>query len=197
MRAHAEWKVITHIARARPPTRPSTRSRISCAALLVNVMARISLGRACAAAHEVGDPVGEHARLARAGAGEDQQRSLAVQHGLALRARSGPREGSSVAAGAPTQTRIGRTAGVADAAQRSRRAKAARAAAPTSTTYAADHSHSSGPPSWAPPKGPSWTITPVAPLTSDVRASRPRLVERLEGQQPGGDARPPFAGSPR
>ncbi len=44
MRAQAEWKVITHIARARPPTRPSTRSRISCAALLVNVMARISLG---------------------------------------------------------------------------------------------------------------------------------------------------------
>ena len=47
MRAHAEWKVITHIARARGPTSTSTRSRISCAALLVNVMARISLGRAC------------------------------------------------------------------------------------------------------------------------------------------------------
>src|SRR5918998_1825200 len=44
MRAHAEWKVMTHIARARRPTSPSTRSRISAAALLVKVMARISLG---------------------------------------------------------------------------------------------------------------------------------------------------------
>ena len=47
MRAQAEWKVITHIARARRPTSVSTRSRISCAALLVNVIARISPGAAC------------------------------------------------------------------------------------------------------------------------------------------------------
>ena len=33
---------------------------------------------------QVRDPVGEHAGLARARAGEDQQRPLAVQHGLAL-----------------------------------------------------------------------------------------------------------------
>jgi hypothetical protein len=46
MRAQAAWKVITHIARVRRPTRSSTRSRISWAALFVNVMARISLGRA-------------------------------------------------------------------------------------------------------------------------------------------------------
>src|SRR2546421_595772 len=44
MRAHAEWKVMTHILRAWLPTRASTRSRISCAALLVKVIARISLG---------------------------------------------------------------------------------------------------------------------------------------------------------
>jgi hypothetical protein len=37
---------MTHIARARAPTSASTRSRISAAALLVKVMARISLGRA-------------------------------------------------------------------------------------------------------------------------------------------------------
>jgi hypothetical protein len=43
--AHArEWKVITHIARARPPTTAATRSRISAAALLVNVIARTSPG---------------------------------------------------------------------------------------------------------------------------------------------------------
>ena len=47
MRAQAEWKVITHIRRETPPTSSSTRSRISPAALLVKVMARISLGRAC------------------------------------------------------------------------------------------------------------------------------------------------------
>ena len=46
MRAQAEWKVITHIAREIPPTSCATRSRISLAALLVNVIARISLGRA-------------------------------------------------------------------------------------------------------------------------------------------------------
>src|SRR4051794_19860241 len=46
MRAQAEWKVITHMARVARPTRNSTRSRISCAALLVNVIARISFGLA-------------------------------------------------------------------------------------------------------------------------------------------------------
>ena len=39
MRTQALWKVITHIALARGPTRPVTRSRISAAALLVKVMA--------------------------------------------------------------------------------------------------------------------------------------------------------------
>src|SRR5215207_6373105 len=47
MRAQAEWNVMTHIARARLPTSASTRSRISWAALLVNVIARISPGAAC------------------------------------------------------------------------------------------------------------------------------------------------------
>ena len=44
MRAQAEWNVITHIAREIPPISAETRSRISFAALLVNVIARISLG---------------------------------------------------------------------------------------------------------------------------------------------------------
>ena len=34
--------------------------------------------------HEPGDAMGEHARLARAGAGQDQQRAVAVGHGGAL-----------------------------------------------------------------------------------------------------------------
>src|SRR3954470_13477310 len=46
MRAQAAWKVITHIDRVERPSNSSTRSRISWAALLVNVMARISPARA-------------------------------------------------------------------------------------------------------------------------------------------------------
>ena len=46
MRAQAAWNVITHMARVTRPTSSSTRSRISAAALLVNVIARISLGLA-------------------------------------------------------------------------------------------------------------------------------------------------------
>jgi hypothetical protein len=44
IRTQAEWNVETHIALARPPTSPATRSFISPAALLVKVIARISPG---------------------------------------------------------------------------------------------------------------------------------------------------------
>src|SRR5689334_6244562 len=44
MRTHAEWKVLTHMILARPPTSSETRSRISAAALLVNVIARMEPG---------------------------------------------------------------------------------------------------------------------------------------------------------
>ena len=44
MRTQVEWKVDTHMARAAPPISAATRSAISRAALLVNVMARISDG---------------------------------------------------------------------------------------------------------------------------------------------------------
>ncbi len=44
MRTHAEWKVITHMARDRGPVREAARAAISPAALLVNVIARISPG---------------------------------------------------------------------------------------------------------------------------------------------------------
>src|SRR4051794_9903129 len=44
MRPHAAWNVITHAARAGGPTRSASRSRISPAALFVNVIARISGG---------------------------------------------------------------------------------------------------------------------------------------------------------
>ena len=44
MRTHMLWNVETHMPRVRGPTKPCRRSRISAAALLVNVMARISHG---------------------------------------------------------------------------------------------------------------------------------------------------------
>ena len=44
IRTQAEWKVETHISLARLPTRSITRRRISAAALLVKVMARIEPG---------------------------------------------------------------------------------------------------------------------------------------------------------
>src|ERR687898_1559018 len=43
-RTHAEWNVDTHIFSATGPTSAATRDFISSAALLVNVMARISNG---------------------------------------------------------------------------------------------------------------------------------------------------------
>ena len=50
MRTHIEWNVDTHIARDRRPTRASTRSFISAAALLVKVIAMISPGCTCRSA---------------------------------------------------------------------------------------------------------------------------------------------------
>ncbi len=44
MRTQAEWKVLTHIACERRPTRAATRSFISPAALFVKVIARTSPG---------------------------------------------------------------------------------------------------------------------------------------------------------
>jgi hypothetical protein len=44
MRPQAAWKVRIQIARATFPSRPSSRVRISSAALFVNVIARISFG---------------------------------------------------------------------------------------------------------------------------------------------------------
>ena len=63
---------------------PRRAARISSAALLVKVTASTSSGVRVAVADEVGDAVRDDARLAGPGAGEDQQRPVDVQHGLAL-----------------------------------------------------------------------------------------------------------------
>ena len=83
IRTHAEWNVQTHMPSA-VPTRWAMRSRISAAALLVNVIARIWLGHASRALDEPGDAPGEHARLAGPGPGDDEQGRTAVEHRLAL-----------------------------------------------------------------------------------------------------------------
>ena len=84
MRAQAEWKVITHIAR-----RGAADELLDALAHLVRGLVgegdREDLARAgLAGAQQVRDPVREHAGLARAGAGEDQQRPFAVRDGVAL-----------------------------------------------------------------------------------------------------------------
>ncbi len=83
MRTQAEWNVDTHIALTTGPMSAATRSRISAAALLVNVIARILTGGTpwC---DQVGDAVGEHAGLARPGAGDHQQRPVLVDDRVEL-----------------------------------------------------------------------------------------------------------------
>ena len=72
------------MARVACPSSSPTRSRISCAALLVNVIARISPGARAARVDQPRDPVGEHPRLARARAGEHEQRPAGMLDGLPL-----------------------------------------------------------------------------------------------------------------
>ena len=100
MRAQAEWKVITHIARVRAAEQQLDALAHLLAALFVKVIARISPGRA-ARCDEVGDAVREHARLARAGAGQDQQRPVAVGDRLALGLVEPLEQGVEVLRGGP------------------------------------------------------------------------------------------------
>ena len=73
-RAHSAWNVEIHTPRQSSPSSASTRSRISSAALLVKVTATISPGARVPVADQIGDAMGDHARLAGAGAGQDEQR---------------------------------------------------------------------------------------------------------------------------
>ena len=83
-RTQSEWKVQTVISPAAfLETMPPMRSRISEAALLVKVTARICVGRDLFFQH-VGDPAGDGAGLAGARAGEDHDGAVQRGHGLAL-----------------------------------------------------------------------------------------------------------------
>ena len=85
MRPPIEWKVPSHgmPSTAWPSIWPS-RSFISRAALLVKVTDRISCGPRAALAQDVGDPRGQHAGLAGAGAGQHQNRAVQRLDRIAL-----------------------------------------------------------------------------------------------------------------
>ena len=83
-RAQSEWKVDTHIRLQSEPSSASTR-----AAHLFGGLVRESDGQhfmrgGVPVADEVGDAACDDARLARAGAGEDEQRSVDVKDRFAL-----------------------------------------------------------------------------------------------------------------
>ena len=75
---------MIQIARAIGPSCRSTRSFISCAALFVNVIARISFGFTPQRREQVRDAVGEDAGLPRARAGDHEQRPFGGQDRLPL-----------------------------------------------------------------------------------------------------------------
>ena len=85
MRTQAEWNVLTHMTRARRPTSCSTRSFISAAALLVNVIARIEPGWALRSSMSHAMRLVEDPGLARPRPGDDQQRVPGVPHRRLLR----------------------------------------------------------------------------------------------------------------
>ncbi len=103
-RAHSEWNVPAWTSRPPSPTRLMIRSRSSAAARLVNVTARIRHGGDVLDADEVGDPVGQDPGLARAGAGQDEQRALGGRDGARLLGVERPDDllGALLARGAAT-----------------------------------------------------------------------------------------------
>ena len=72
------------LAMERPPTSLSTRSTISCAALLVNVMARMASGITPMIFDEIGDAKGDDPGLAAARAREDEDRPVCSFNGGTL-----------------------------------------------------------------------------------------------------------------
>ena len=89
IRPHAAWNVRIQIARAVWPSIRSSRSRISPAALFVNVIARISFGRTPTARIRWATRCVSTRVFPEPAPGDHEQRPFRVEHGLALRRRSG------------------------------------------------------------------------------------------------------------
>ena len=79
------WNVPTHMLLPGMPNNFSMRPRISCAALFVNVTARMECGDAPSVLDDPGDAMREHARLARTRAGEHEHRAHGRGDRVALR----------------------------------------------------------------------------------------------------------------
>ena len=90
---------------ASSPSRSASRSRISPAALLVKVTARTCQGASPAPRHQAGDAVDDDPGLAGAGAGQHQQRPVAVQDRLALGVVQRVEDGIDGRHGGPYATR--------------------------------------------------------------------------------------------
>ena len=85
IRTQSEWKVeISGLASDEWPSRRSTRSAISAGGLVGKCDGENRIGRDPFFLDQPGDAAGDDARLARAGAGQDQQRPFGGFNGGAL-----------------------------------------------------------------------------------------------------------------
>ena len=83
-RAQSAWKVDSHTPlRVVADQRLDALAHLPCR-LVGEGHRQHVVGLGVPVADEVGDPIGDDARLAGAGAGEDEQRSIAMEHGFAL-----------------------------------------------------------------------------------------------------------------
>ena len=80
IRTQAEWKVDTHIALARAPDQRGDPLAHLGRGLVGEGDGQDLAGVDVAGGQQVGDPVGQHAGLARARAGDDEQRLTLVDH---------------------------------------------------------------------------------------------------------------------
>src|SRR4051812_50228429 len=101
------------------------------------------------------NPVGEHARLARPGPGEDEQRPLPVQNGFALGLVQPLKQGIGGHSTHPFEDRGG-----SGRLPRSRRAEGARAPAASRGGEGRGQTPTPPPPPRAPPHGPRLSVTP-------------------------------------
>ena len=83
-RAHSAWNVEIHIARQSAPSSASTRVAHFLGGLVGEGDGEDLVGLRVAVGDEVRDAMRDDARLARARAGEDQQRAVDVQDRFAL-----------------------------------------------------------------------------------------------------------------
>ena len=83
-RAHSEWNVETHMRLQSDPSSASTRVAHFLGGLVGERDGEDFVRLGVAVADEIRDAAGDDARLARAGAGEDEQRPVDVQDRFAL-----------------------------------------------------------------------------------------------------------------